>query len=513
MSSLCQLRGAVWWKCGRLGYMARAGSRNETNSFMLKQSRKQTAEGTPPDACEPLFELFVGATGPVLLGRLLEGRDAGRLVLLRPAQERIARKIAPLVDRVKHITHPKLLKVLGSVRVGDQPYVASEYISGASFVELRPKISRASGQDVAVTVRVIHDVLLAAHAGRRLLEAVYGYRMERSIYENTIWVADFGEAFLSELAVFEAMFSDGSEGISGVRGSYLARGDAPSADVRAAGLLLFEVLSRRAEEPGGRSELPSPKAKVLAEIVVKALAESGNETFEDPAAMAEALAELPGDWRASAEHVRTFLGRSLQGLEQRREKLRTLERASALSGHDDCVQSYRFAGVSGAHELETVRPAALASGAHPTAPFSTAPTEPAIPALKLAAAVGVPFATGAYEQALSQDVHADDAAATVWVTPLTEHPRAPLLDEDATTVFVASKKKPAEASSVIRDDDTTEFTLRAKTDRTLCAAAVAREATPVSARRTSSRLSLFLALVALSALLSWIVARSGWLLH
>ena len=273
--------------------------------------------------CELLCELFTGATGLVHLGKILSGRDAGRLVMLRPVSERAAASVKVLVDRVRQINHPRLLKVVGCFRSGHQHYLASDYISGVSFIELGPTLSPADALSVGVAVRIVHDTLLAAHSGRRLLEGIYGYPVERCVYADTIWVADFGKAFLTELALFEAVLCDSKAGVSGVRGlSYRPSEDAGCEDVLAAGNLLFEILSRNSGERGRDFAARSSPTKALAGVVTTALSGARGQQYASAAEMAEALARLPPDFDVSAQVVRQCVADALGVvLEQRRQRL------------------------------------------------------------------------------------------------------------------------------------------------------------------------------------------------
>jgi hypothetical protein len=286
--------------------------------------------------CELLCELFTGATGVVCLGKILSGKDAGRLVMLRPVSARAAASIKVLVDRVRQINHPRLLKVVGCFRSGQQHYVASDYISGVSFVELGPALLPSDQRAVGVAVRVVHDTLLAAQSGKRLLEGLYGYRVERCMYADTIWVADFGKAFLSELAVFEAVLCETKSGVSGVRGSsYRESEDTGSEDVVAAGNLLFEILSRNSGQRGNTFASRSSETKALASVVTTALSADRGQRYANAAEMAEALAQLPAALDVSIQTVRQCVAEALGAvLEQRRERLTVIDTgpASRISG-------------------------------------------------------------------------------------------------------------------------------------------------------------------------------------
>lgn len=500
------------------------------------RSRTQSQAG---EACELLFELYRGATGPVQLGRLLRGKNAGRLVLLRPVDAERALRARTLVDRVRHISHPKLLKVMGCFRIGGQDYLASEYIAGASFVELREKLEIKSVDECAAVVHIMRDVLLATHSGRRLFEGIYGRRVERCVFADTIWLAEFGEVFITELAVFEAMTSDASW--SGVRGTgYLEHNESPEgADIQATGEILYDWLSSQ-DKGAGFPGLPIKTSKSLTAVVSRALGKGGDGSFESSTAMAQALSHLPG-LGASSEDLRKILKDSLQGaLSLRRQKLKILERSSAVLGDSEATQFHRASGLGRAREQETVRPSAPAgSGTHPT--LAGAPTIPALRLPDFATATAVspsrpgaspdskrsaddiptivppPDSDAAPTRAFRRDALSDDET-TVWVSNAEAAPIG--MDEDATALYVASKKRPVEPSVIIQDHDDTNLYLRAKTERSLRQQLRIEEETTMTQRQSVDLLTrhlerrrrfgtvlLFGVLVLLSAGLTLLLSR------
>lgn len=486
---------------------------------MATPDHRSASQPKAGEACELLFELYDGATGPVRLGRMLAGKNAGRLVMLRPVDSERVLRARTLIDRVRHISHPKLLKVMGCYRIGEQDYLASEYIAGVSFVELRQRLKVESANECGAIVRIMRDVLLATHSGRRLFEGIYGRRVERCVFADTIWLAEFGEVFITELAVFEAMTSDASW--SGVRGMGYLEGNASAeaADIRAAGELLFEWMSVR-DKSAGLLGVSTNVSKALADIVSRALGNDKDAPFESSTVMAQALSHLPG-LGASSDELRAFLKESLQGvLELRRQKLRILERSSAVAGDSEATQFHRASGLSRSHELETVRPSAPAgSGTHPT--MAGAPTIPALrlpdfarstPVAVQRAGEGPPLAdaeravqtTSPHRaskalgsddvptvvpppdsdavptRAFRPDALSDDET-TVWVSNTAAMPG---LDEDATAIYVATKDRPVEPSVIIQDGDETNLYLRAKTERSLRQQLRIEEETTLSERQS-----------------------------
>lgn len=486
-------------------------------------SEGQTAESQERgDACDLLFELYTGATGPVYLGRLLRGKQAGRLVMLRPVSPERGLRAKALVDRVRHISHPKLLKLLGCFKIGSQDYLASEYIAGASFVELRPRLILSTPRDVAVLVRVMRDVLLAAHSGRRLLHGIYGRRVERCIYPDTIWLAEFGEVFITELGVFDALVGDPALSVVRTQASVETEEPPGREDVAAIGQILFEAFAKRSTEDD-LFGLPYQAGKALLSVVSRALEHDGYAPFADATELAHALSNLPASLNASTDDVRGVLGQALQGtLELRRRKLSLVEQTSAVSGDNEATKFHRAATFNRSGELETLRPSAPAgSGTHPTQAASL----PVVPALKVPS-------FGSKSQALDPEADSattlfkpiaggDDDATTVWAANVPAAPAS--IDEDKTALYVASKQRPAEPSVIVQDHDATELYLRARTDTSGVRAAT-EEPTRLSLRASRERdplaeylrrrrlwlgIVLFVALVVLSAGLTLLARRSG----
>lgn len=526
----------------------------------MTSEQRTAADSDQGESCERLFELYIGATGPVYLGRLLCGKQAGRLVMLRPVSAERGVRVTALVDRVRHISHPKLLKLLGCFRIGAQDYLASEYIAGVSFVELSSKLTLSSVKDVAVLVRIVRDVLLAAHSGRRLLHGLYGRRVERCIFPDTIWVAEFGEVFITELAVFEALVGDGA--LSVVRSEASLEPEAPlgRADVLATGQLLFDALSNRNKQDEALLGLPSQTSKALAAAVSRALEHDGHEAFASATELAHALSNLPSGLQASTDDVRSVLGQALQGvLELRRRKLSLVEQTSAVTGDNEATQFHRASGLNRSQDVDTVRPSAPSgSGTHPTltVPSARLPSidprsEPTrrLPRRAIAASAS---SGAAPKRSVSEDrrlapqraatleaLDSEDATllfkpARVGTNPMTPfdddatrlwsgHASQPRLsmDEDATALYVASKQRPAEPSVIVQDHDDSELYLRARTDVSGVRGTATDEPTRLSVRASKDRdpqalqrrrswlsVLLFMALLLLSMGVTLFVTRS-----
>ncbi|HEU5076277.1 MAG TPA: hypothetical protein VFU02_18920 [Polyangiaceae bacterium] len=493
----------------------------------MTPEQKNAAKSERSEACELLFELYPGATGPVQLGRLLLGKHAGRLVTLRPVSAEHALRAKALVDRVRHISHPKLLKLLGCFRIGSQDYLASEYIAGASFVELRSKLVLSTAKDAAVLVRITRDVLLAAHSGRRLLHGIYGRRVERCIFPDTIWVAEFGEVFITELGVFESLIGGVAASVVHSQESLETEGPSGRADVLAIGEILFDAIANRATKHD-LFGLPHHVGKALTSVVSRALEHDGSEAFASATELAHALSNLPAVFNASTDDVRSVLGQAMQGaLELRRRKLSLVEQTSAVGGDSDATQFHRASGLSRALELDTVRPSVpTGSGTHPTQaaalPAMPKPKLPAFASRRRAAKRPQPQPVDDATLVFRPPAPSDDDATTVWAANVPAPAGA--MDEDATALYIASKQRPLEPSVIVQDHDASELYLRARTDVSGVRGASADEPTRLSVRASRERdplmdylqrrrrwlgVVLFMVLLVLSAGLTLLARRSG----
>jgi hypothetical protein len=96
-----------------------------TGTPQVKRSEPALLTPLAGPKCEVLFEIFSAELGPVHLGRMLSGNDAGRLVTLRRLPAPPWPELAAATDLARSVAHPKLAKTLGVQRAGDTWYVAS----------------------------------------------------------------------------------------------------------------------------------------------------------------------------------------------------------------------------------------------------------------------------------------------------------------------------------------------------------------------------------------------------
>ena len=342
---------------------------------------------TPIPAPEPqsdvLFEMFQGVLGSVHLGRLLRGHDAGRLVTLRRLRGPASVDLAAAADLARSIAHPKLAKVLGLIEEPSATYLVSEHISGVTLFELgRAASNRQLPVLPNVAVRIILDALTAADAAEQLLDETLSARAVRTVYPECIWIADFGETFVSEvlIAPLLARTGKGPE-------TPLSEAEAGAADVRAAALELVRMACAglSAEDPLNTdlSNLPDE----LQEVLIRALGHGALVGYANPAEFIQALSRLDESLIATEDQVGQEL-RRLMGtvLTVRRQKLDMLERSSVPNHSQDQGDETKFFRLATKTEQRvTARPPPDGAKAAPTptpapaAPASTRTPTPAAP--------------------------------------------------------------------------------------------------------------------------------------
>ena len=311
--------------------------------------------------CDVLFELSTGGLTRVYLGRMLSGMDAGRVVLLRKLPGPASSELRAAAERAQGIAHPKLAKALGVLRASGLWYIASEYIPGITLFELlRANLHRDQALSAAFAVRVVRDALQAADAATRLLGAANGVEPVRCLYPENIWVAEFGETFVSEVLVSESLAKDRGEPLGALED-----------DVASAGSLLLSLISGVNDE----SSLDDPEMPpAVAEIAARAFGLRGTRRFTSVAEFAEALSNLDPELIASEAEVSSELA-SLVGpaLDIRRQKLQMSEREAEQSARQDETRFFRKANLSGGStERDTARPPP-----DPAATSKSAPSRPA----------------------------------------------------------------------------------------------------------------------------------------
>jgi hypothetical protein len=311
----------------------------------------------PSEPCEILFELFEGPTGKIHLGRLLAGHEAGRLVALRQVSAARLEELRPVVDVARSIAHPRLAKVLGIVGAGGETHVAAEYVTGVCLLELT---AAARAQHVRlppnVAIRIVRDALLAAQAAKKLMLESAELDVQRSFFSDTIWIAEFGETFVTEVGV-AALLNDAATLVPADRRQPKAFLASQKGDVYWAGVELYQLLTNARFDEKASFPFNQRIPAALAPSLTRSLSKFASLSFGSPEAMANALSDLPAELMASEDEIaRTVQGLAHEILEGRKAKLGLFERAAAAREFDDMTQVYRSADVEKLREQDTARP-------------------------------------------------------------------------------------------------------------------------------------------------------------
>jgi hypothetical protein len=311
----------------------------------------------PAEPCEILFELFEGPTGKTHLGRLLAGHEAGRLVALRQVSPERLDELRPIVDVARSIAHPRLAKVLGIVGAGGETHVAAEYVTGVSLLELTTAARAAHVRlPASIAIRIVRDALLAAQAAKNLMRESAELDVQRSFFTDTVWIAEFGETFVTEVGV-AALLNDAAALVPADKRQPKAFLASQKGDVYWAGVELYQLLTNARFDEKTAFPFNQRIPQALAPSLTRALSKFASLSFASPEAMAAALSELPAELMASEDEIaRTVQGLAREILEGRKAKLGLFERAAAARDFDDMTQVYRSADVDKLREQDTARP-------------------------------------------------------------------------------------------------------------------------------------------------------------
>ena len=319
-----------------------------------------------------MSDLFTGPTGSLKLARLLGGKEAGRLALVRHVPEGETPELTRRVTRAQSISHPRFAKTLGLVSSNGATYIASEYMPAVTLFELRQAAS-AQGKTLplSVAVRIVREALSAAGAARKLFSAGGKDDCGRVLFSDTIWVAEFGEVFLTEVGFASLLYDSPS------RAGVPSR---PGSDVDAlAGLVeLRDMLSVHPGTDRALSTLAKDVTAGIARLLTLTLHPESKTKVQSLDAVGRALAAMPGTDSANEADVQRAVQELMRPvLERRQGKIPTGERVTThAEGDEEATRMFDASGLMRATEQETVRPAASAA-ASDEAPRSSPGLAPA----------------------------------------------------------------------------------------------------------------------------------------
>ena len=299
----------------RLPRAERATRRLEVNALGKRTAMPHRARQNQSE-CQVLFELFASPRGKVSLGRLSTGNEAGRIVVLRQIPERALPQVAPALEPLQGLSHPRLLKLLGVVSDRSHCYVASEYVPGISLFELVARArARQQGMAVGAAVRVMIDALRAVVNARALLHGASAEPV-RLLNSDCIWLVDYGETLLSEVGVSAALLGGTAKRATD------SASDVEARDVMTAAVELYQLASGRlmTGDLSQAAKLHLPVA--LARVLEDAFAWEPSSDVDGVNDLADRLSGLPTALVGGEQLVASELQR-LSGdlLEERRRKL------------------------------------------------------------------------------------------------------------------------------------------------------------------------------------------------
>ena len=160
---------------------------------------------------EYLQELSCGSFGALWLARRLAGSEVGRLVVARRLESN--HFDAPNVDcvlaaaqRYSSLSHPWLVKNLGGERTESDVVLLEEHLIGVPLGKLHQlALASQTSLPTGVGVKLILDALRAADALRRTCLNQGLALPGRTIFPDSVMVANFGEALLSGVGVTEEL--------------------------------------------------------------------------------------------------------------------------------------------------------------------------------------------------------------------------------------------------------------------------------------------------------------------
>ncbi len=168
---------------------------------------------TPPAQALVRYEkhLSVASIGSIWLGRLLNGSDAGRVVVLRRISKQwLSSKDAEWVlygaDAYAKVRHPSLVKLLGVLDQDDDLITISEHLEGVRLVDLqRTVFDDGVPIPATVAVRLVLDAARATWKAHRLAADVGLFPSERLFMPEGVHITSYGAALLTEVGVLSAL--------------------------------------------------------------------------------------------------------------------------------------------------------------------------------------------------------------------------------------------------------------------------------------------------------------------
>jgi Protein tyrosine and serine/threonine kinase len=199
-----------------------------------------------------------GAMGQIWLARLADGPEVGRLVSVRriPASKltgQVREQLRKGESVCVNLRNASLLKLLAVCEDDAEVLSISENLHGVSLLDLkRFLIETQTPMSPQIALRVIRDAARAGTRARQLAEEQKAFYGRRLLYNETIFVAAFGETLLRDTGVITNVadapqIRENPTVIVGLSPEELSgpKVSQTSSEVFSLGILLWELLSNR----------------------------------------------------------------------------------------------------------------------------------------------------------------------------------------------------------------------------------------------------------------------------
>ena len=160
---------------------------------------------------EYLKELGSGSFGVLWLARVVAGSEVGRLVIARRLSlaELEAANVVRVVAAARNysiVSHPSLAKILGCHTTDTELVLLEEHVIGVPLNKLQDLAhARQTSVPINVGVKLVLDMLRAAVALRRGCSNQNLLMPGRTIFPDSVTIANFGEALLSGVGVTQEL--------------------------------------------------------------------------------------------------------------------------------------------------------------------------------------------------------------------------------------------------------------------------------------------------------------------
>jgi eukaryotic-like serine/threonine-protein kinase len=155
--------------------------------------------------------LSTASVGSIWIGRLLNGNDAGRMVLVRRISKhwmsnKDAEWVLSAAAAYSKVRHPSLVKLLGILEQDDDLVSISEHLEGVRLVDLQRSVfDEGVPIPATVAVRVVLDAAKATWKAHHLAAEVGIFPTERLFMPEGVLLASFGGTLLTETGVLSAL--------------------------------------------------------------------------------------------------------------------------------------------------------------------------------------------------------------------------------------------------------------------------------------------------------------------